>query len=82
MEKSGKKSSSLSLEEPHLAHETRDDTVEAAALVAKALLTSTKGPEVLSSLGNHVTTELQGRKPGNESMPGLWPFVSLVQIAS
>lgn len=44
---------------PHLAHEVRDDAVEDGALVAEALLASAEGAEVLSSLGHHVSIELQ-----------------------
>ena len=42
-----------------LAHEVGDDAVEAGALVAEALLSSAQGTEVLSSLGDHVITELK-----------------------
>lgn len=42
-----------------LAHEVRDDTMENATLVAKALLTSAQGTEVLSSLGDHITAQLK-----------------------
>ena len=42
-----------------LTHEVGDDAVEAGALVAEALLSSAQGTEVLSSLGDHVITELK-----------------------
>lgn len=42
-----------------LTHEVGDHTMETAALVAEALLTSTQGTEVLSSLGHNVGTQLQ-----------------------
>jgi len=41
-----------------LAHEVGDDTVERAALVAKALLAGAEGTEVLGGLGDDVSTEL------------------------
>ena len=44
-----------------LTHEVGDDTVEAGALVAKALLSSAEGAEVLGSLGDHVIAELAGK---------------------
>lgn len=43
----------------HLAHELRDDAVEDGALVAEALLAGAQGTEVFSSLGHHVSIELQ-----------------------
>lgn len=46
----------------YLAHEARDDPVEARALVAEALLTSAQGAEVLSSLGHNVRPELWKHK--------------------
>lgn len=46
----------------YLAHEAGDDTVEAGALVAEALLTSAQGTEVLSSLGHNVRPELWKHK--------------------
>lgn len=46
----------------YLAHEARDDAVEDGALVAKALLTSAQGAEVLSSLGHNVGPELWKHK--------------------
>ena len=42
-----------------LTHEVGDDTVETGSLVAEALLSSAQGTEVLSSLGDHVITELK-----------------------
>ena len=42
-----------------LTHEVGDDTVEGAAFVAKALLTSAQCTEVLCRLGDHVSTQLQ-----------------------
>ena len=44
-----------------LTHEVGDDTVEAGALVAEALLSSAQGTEVLGSLGDHVIAELSGK---------------------
>jgi len=43
-----------------LAHEVGDDTVESASLVTESLFAGAKGPEVLSSLGDDVITELHG----------------------
>ena len=51
-------SSVSSGEVPSLTHEVGDDAVEAGALVAEALLSGAQGTEVLSSLGDHVITEL------------------------
>ena len=45
-----------------LAHEVGDDTVESAALVAKSLLSSAKGSEVLSCLGHYVGAQLKPNK--------------------
>lgn len=42
-----------------LEHEVGDDTVEAGASIAEALLTSGKSAEVLSSLGNDIVVELK-----------------------
>lgn len=42
-----------------LKHELRDDTVELAASIAKALLTGAKSTEVLSSLGDNVVEEIE-----------------------
>ncbi len=41
-----------------LAHEVGDDTVEAAALVAEALLSGAEGTEVFSRLGDDVRAQL------------------------
>lgn len=41
-----------------LAHEFRDDAMERAVLVSKALLTSAQGTEVLSSLWNDIRAKL------------------------
>lgn len=42
-----------------LKHELRDDTVKFAACIAKALLASAQGAEVLSSLGNDIVEEVK-----------------------
>lgn len=42
-----------------LAHELGDDAVEGAALVAKALLASAQGAEVLGSLGDSLVEEFK-----------------------
>lgn len=42
-----------------LAHKTWDDAVEAGSLVAESLLPGAESAEVLSSLGHHISTELQ-----------------------
>ena len=44
-----------------LTHEVGDDTVEAGALVAEALLSGAESTEVLGSLGDHVIAELAGK---------------------
>ena len=38
----------------HLDHELGNDPVKDGSLVTKALLPSTEGPEILSSLRNHI----------------------------
>lgn len=43
-----------------LQHEVWDHSVEWRALVAKALLTSTQGSEVLSSLWDNIVVQLEG----------------------
>jgi len=45
-------------EVPPLAHEVGDDSVESRATVPKAFLSSAKGSEILSGLGNHVSPQL------------------------
>ena len=51
-------SSSISFVEiSSLNHEVSDDTMEGGVLVAKTLVTSAKGPEVLGSLGDIVPKE-------------------------
>ena len=42
-----------------LEHEGWDDTMERAALVAKALLSSAESTEVLGSLGDYIIVELE-----------------------
>lgn len=42
-----------------LEHEIRDDTVEDGVLVAKALLASAEGTEVLGGLGNDIAKEFK-----------------------
>ena len=43
-----------------LEHEVRDDTVEAGAAVAEAVLASAELPEVPSSLGDDLVEEVEG----------------------
>ena len=45
-----------------LAHEVGDDAVEGGTAVAETLLAGAEGAEVLGGAGNHVATELEGRK--------------------
>lgn len=52
-----------------LAHELGDHAVEAGALVAEARLPGAELPEVLRSLGHHVTPELHG-DPAQLLAPG------------
>lgn len=42
-----------------LKHELRDHAMELGSAVAKALLTSAKGTEILSGLGNDVVVEVE-----------------------
>lgn len=42
-----------------LEHEGWDDTMERAALVAKALLSSAESTEVLGSLGDYIIVEFE-----------------------
>lgn len=53
-----------------LAHEVGDDTVEDGALVAKALLASAECPEVLSSLGDNIASQLNHDPAGGLAVDG------------
>lgn len=59
---------------PTLAHEPWDDTVEARTLVAKTLLSGAQGSEVLSSLGDHISSQLRRNK--KEELTGCTGFVN------
>ena len=51
-----------------LTHEVGDDTVEAGALEAEALLSSAESTEVLGSLGDHVIAELKQENKTGQSI--------------